>query len=160
MSSGRRWKPGHCSASRPTRGPSARTVNSSADRIEAFVADTKELEDGLLLVNGLPCEFYTAIGGVPSEASAKEGRPAAAGIRYRAFSLTPSLQPHVPVHAPLLLEWVDRKTFGVFAAARWHVWNPRSAQYRDRPADDAAAAAPSAGSRGRTRSASCVSCRR
>ena len=98
------------------------------------MADAKILEGGLLLVNGLPCEFHSATGRVPAEASPKEG--AATGIRYRAFYLTPSLQPHVPVHAPLLLEWVDRTTFVVIAAARWHVWNPRNAQYSERPADD------------------------
>jgi hypothetical protein len=93
------------------------------------VSDATRLEPGLLLVNGLPCEFRpTADGG------------AACGIRYRAFQLTPSLQPHVPVHAPLLLEWVDRATLTVTAAARWHVWNPAHAPYPAPPADDAEAA--------------------
>ena len=113
----------------PNAGTVARTVDSSADRIEARVADAKILEGGLLLVNGLPCEFRaTADGG------------AAAGVRFRAFHLTPSLQPHVPVHAPLLIEWVDRATLVVVAAARWHVWNPRAQPYADIPENDAAAA--------------------
>jgi uncharacterized protein (DUF2126 family) len=113
----------------PNAGTVARTVDSSLDRLEAHLADRKLLEHGLLLVNGLPCEFRaTADGG------------AACGIRYRAFYLTPSLQPHLPVHAPLLLEWVDRTTFIVVAAARWHVWNPTHTAYPAVPADDAAAA--------------------
>ncbi len=125
----------------PNAGTVARTVDASLDRLEARVSDAKALEHGLLLVNGLPCEFRAAKGGAPAEASAKEGPiPAACGIRYRAFYLTPSLQPHVPVHAPLLLEWVDRETLTVLAAARWHVWNPRHADYTDRPANDTAAA--------------------
>jgi uncharacterized protein (DUF2126 family) len=108
----------------PNAGTVARTVDSTVDRIEARVADAGILEQGLLLVNGFPCEFRaTAEGG------------AAAGIRYRAFYLTPSLQPHVPVHAPLLIEWVDRATLAVVAAARWHVWNPRSQSYSDIPED-------------------------
>jgi uncharacterized protein (DUF2126 family) len=114
----------------PNAGTVARTVDSSVDRLEARVADAAILEGGLLLVNGLPCEFRaTADGG------------AACGIRYRAFYLTPSLQPHVPVHAPLLIEWVDRATLVVVAAARWHVWNPANAAYAAAPADDAIAAA-------------------
>ena len=108
----------------------SRTVDSSVDRIEARVSDKSVLERGLLLVNGLPCEFReTADGG------------AACGVRFRAFYLTPALQPHVPVHSPLLLEWVDRATLTVVAAARWHVWNPRFTPYTTPPADAADAAA-------------------
>ncbi len=114
----------------PNAGTVARTVDSSLDRIEARVSDTRLLEHGLLLVNGLPCEFRATYGG-----------GAACGIRYRAFYLTPSLQPHVPVHAPLLIEWVDRETYLVLAAARWHVWNPANTTYAARPIDDASAAA-------------------
>jgi uncharacterized protein (DUF2126 family) len=113
----------------PNAGTVARTVDSSLDRIEAQVGDATMLETGLLLVNGLPCEFRPLAGG-----------GAACGIRYRAFYLSPSLQPHVPVHAPLLLEWVDRETLTVVAAARWHVWNPRDAAYAALPADEAEAA--------------------
>ncbi len=124
----------------PNAGTVARTVDSSVDRIEARISDKKFLEGGLLLVNGLPCEFRATSGqGLPAEAVAKAG--AACGIRYRAFYLTPSLQPHVPVHAPLLIEWVDRATLTVIAAARWHVWNPRFQAYDAAPADDTVAAA-------------------
>lgn len=114
----------------PNAGTVARTVDSSADRIEARVSDATILERGLLLVNGLPCEFRSTTDG-----------GAACGIRYRAFNLSPSLQPHVPVHAPLLIEWVDRATLVVAAAARWHAWNAQGAAYDAPPADDAAAAA-------------------
>lgn len=113
----------------PNAGTVARTVDSSLDRIEAQVSDVKFLAGGFLLVNGLPCEFRTAQDG-----------SAACGIRYRAFYLTPALQPHVPVHAPLLIEWVDRATLCVVAAARWHVWNPRDAAYAATPRDDREAA--------------------
>jgi uncharacterized protein (DUF2126 family) len=47
----------------------------------------------------------------------------------------------VPVHAPLLIEWVDRATLIVVAAARWHVWNPRAHAYTDIPTDEKSAAA-------------------
>ena len=46
----------------------------------------------------------------------------------------------VPVHSPLLFEWVDGVTLAVVAAARWHVWNPTNAQYPAAPADDTIAA--------------------
>jgi uncharacterized protein (DUF2126 family) len=114
----------------PNAGTVARTVDASLDRLEARVANAKILEGGILLVNGLPCEFRpTTDGG------------AACGIRYRGFYLTPSLQPHVPVHTPLLIEWIDRATLTVVAAARWHVWNPRHAAYAEAPANERAAAA-------------------
>jgi len=112
----------------PNAGTVARTVDSSMDRIEAAL-DPALLAHGLLLVNGLPCEFRPSSG------------PSACGIRFRAFYLTPALHPHIPVHAPLLLEWVDRATLTVLAAARWHVWNPRSSPYADRPRDEAGARA-------------------
>lgn len=113
----------------PNAGGVARTVDASMDRIEAFVADAAVLERGLLLVNGHPCAFRPATEG------------ASTGIRYRAFYLYPALQPHRAVDTPLLIEWVDKTTLTVAAAARWHVWNPRDATYPDRPADAAEAAA-------------------
>ena len=113
----------------PNAGGVARTVDASMDRLEAFVTDASAPERGLLLVNGLPCAFRPADGG------------AAAGIRYRAFYLQPALQPHRQVDAPLLLEWVDKATRTVVAAARWHVWNPRGAAYAEPPADETEAAA-------------------
>jgi uncharacterized protein (DUF2126 family) len=114
----------------PNAGGVARTVDACMDRLEAFVTDASVLERGLLLVNGFPCAFSPAVEG-----------GAAAGIRYRAFYLHPALQPHRQVDAPLLIEWVDRATLVVAAAARWHVWSPRNEPYIDRPADATEAAA-------------------
>ncbi len=113
----------------PNGGTVARTVDASMERIEAQVDDAAVLQRGLLLVNGLPCEFRST------------GEGAACGIRFRSFYLTPGLHPHIPVHAPLLIEWVDRATLAVVAAARWHVWNPRHTPYSDRPRDAEGAAA-------------------
>ncbi|HRE80216.1 MAG TPA: transglutaminase family protein [Opitutaceae bacterium] len=121
----------------PNAGTVSRTVDASMDRIEASVSDLKTLEKGLLLINGYPCEFRP-VETVSGHAKSGEAA-AAAGIRFRAFYLTPALQPHIPVHSPLLIEWVDLRTLTVVAAARWHVWNPRSAPYVDRPADEATA---------------------
>ncbi len=126
----------------PNAGTVARTVDASLDRLEASLTDATALESGLLLVNGLPCEFRkisdtpSPLAPRPSPAAAS----AAAGIRYRAFYLTPSLQPHVPVHAPLLIEWVDRTTLAVVAASRWHVWNRFNTAYPAVPGDDKEAA--------------------
>jgi len=104
-------------------GGTSRCVDASMDRIEVSVSDTAVLEAGVLLVNGLPCELRPL-----------EGTTAAAGgVRYRAFFLNPALHPHIPVHAPLLVEWIDKATFSVTAAARWHVWNPASVPYTARP---------------------------
>ncbi len=105
----------------PNAGTVSRTVDSSMDRIEVAVSDPALLEQGILLANGYPCEFRSA------------GETTAAGIRFRAFHLSPSLHPHIPVHAPLILEWVDRATFTVIAAARWHVWSPDGKSFTKRP---------------------------
>jgi uncharacterized protein (DUF2126 family) len=113
-------------------GGTSRSVDASMDRIEVSVSDTSMLESGLLLVNGLPCEFR------PLDRDDSHA-PAAAGIRYRAFFLNPALHPHIPVHAPLLIEWVDKASFAVITAARWHVWNPRGIPYAARPDTTAAA---------------------
>ncbi|MCF3652146.1 transglutaminase family protein [Synoicihabitans lomoniglobus] len=112
----------------PNAGTVSRTVDSSMDRIEVAVSDPALIEKGLLLANGYPCEFLSA------------GDTTAAGIRFRAFHLYPSLHPHVPVHAPLILEWVDRATFTVIAAARWHVWDADDKSYKKRPTSEKAAA--------------------
>lgn len=112
-------------------GGTSRCVDASMDRIEVSVSDIAVLETGFLLVNGLPCEFR------PVEGSTS----AAAGVRYRAFFLNPALHPHIPVHAPLLIEWIDKSTFAVVAAARWHVWNPRGTPYTSRPLKPADAVA-------------------
>jgi uncharacterized protein (DUF2126 family) len=104
-------------------GGTSRCVDASMDRIEVSVSDASVLETGVLLVNGLPCEFRAVEGSTS----------AAAGVRYRAFFLNPALHPHIPVHAPLLIEWIDKETFAVVAAARWHVWNPRGIPYVSRP---------------------------
>ncbi len=114
-------------------GGTSRCVDASMDRIEVSVSDAAVLENGLLLVNGFPCEFRPL-----DETDPKT--PAAAGIRYRAFFLNPALHPHIPVHAPLLIEWVDKNTFAVIAAARWHVWNPHGVPYVKRPSTSAEAA--------------------
>ena len=110
-------------------GGTSRRVDASADRLEVSVSDAALLEHGTLLVNGLPCAFQPTRDGA-----------AAGGVRFRAFFLTPGLHPHVPVQAPLLLEWVDRTTGTVAAAARWHVWNPRGQPYAECPRDEAEAA--------------------
>ncbi|MFH1497925.1 MAG: transglutaminase family protein [Verrucomicrobiota bacterium] len=107
----------------PNGGGVSRTVDASMDRIEFSLTDASALEHGLLLVNGIPVEFR-----------ATEDGASAAGVRYRAFYICPGLQPHVPAHAPLLIEWVGRHTLCVLAAARWHVWNPAGTPYADRPA--------------------------
>jgi uncharacterized protein (DUF2126 family) len=113
-------------------GGTSRSVDSSADRIEASIENPSALRRGLLLVNGMPCEF-SPVEDSPFEQGGKRLGVSAAGIRFRAFYLHPALHPHVPVHSPLLIEWVDRSTLTVLAAARWHVWNPRSVPYTSRP---------------------------
>ena len=112
----------------PSGAGTSRSVDASMDRLEISVSDARMLKQGALLVNGLPCSFHDA-----------EGGSAAAGVRFRAFFLTPALHPHIPVQSPLLLEWVDKTTLAVVVAARWHIWNPRDEGYATRPADDAEA---------------------
>ena len=111
-----------------TSSVTSRSVDSSMDRIEACLADPELDKRGILLVNGIPVRFRHGPGF------------AAAGIRYKAFYLNPSLHPHIPVHSPILLEWVDRESLAVQAAARWHNWNPKNEAYTQRPTEEKEAA--------------------
>ena len=127
----------------PNGAGTSRSVDASMDRVEAIVSDPVALEKGILLVNGCPCEFRpleksaSSSGSKLSALDSQLGGAAAAGIRYRAFFLNIALHPHVPVHAPLLIEWVDKENLTVVAAARWHIWSPTSVPYTVRPATPA-----------------------
>lgn len=106
----------------------SRVVDSSLDRIEFRLGAPGAAARGRLLVNGRPVTFR------------REREVCAAGVRFRAFTLPTSYHPHVPAHAPLLVEWVDGASGTVTAAARWHSWHPQGGAYPDLPADAAEAA--------------------
>jgi len=110
----------------------SRVVDSSLDRIEFRLGDPGAAARGRLLVNGRAVTFRC------------ERDVCAAGVRFRAFTLPTSYHPHVPAHAPLLIEWVDAATGTVTAAARWHSWHPQGGAYPDLPADAAEASARAA----------------
>lgn len=111
----------------PMGSATARSVDSSMDRLEVSVADETMAMGGVLLVNGHPIPLRPV------------GGRWLAGIRYRAFFLHAGLHPHIPAHSPMTLEWVEVKSRRVVSAARWHTWNPRGGDYAGVPGTERAA---------------------
>jgi uncharacterized protein (DUF2126 family) len=105
----------------PAGGGTARSVDSSTDRVEIRLSSRAALQKGRLYVNGHPAAFHS---GLPHPVL---------GVRYRSFYCVPGLHPHIGNQSPLLLEWTDLKG-RVKAAARYHSWSPSGKSYPSRPA--------------------------
>jgi uncharacterized protein (DUF2126 family) len=146
----------------PNAGTVARTVDSSLNRIEARISDKKFLEGGLLLVNGLPCEFrplapsgsqLSALSPPPQRRQASATAPSTS--RRRSSPTCPctprsssngSTEPRSPSSLPHA---------GTCGTASTPPTTPRP-----RPTKSPPPAAPIAGSRGRSRSDSRASSRK
>jgi uncharacterized protein (DUF2126 family) len=109
-------------------GSTSRLVDSSTERIEVVLSSPDLIDKGVLLVNGFPVKFRV------------HGDTAAAAVRFRSFFVVPSLHPTVPVHTPLLLEWVDQENLIVQSAAKFHSWQPDGGNYTERPDNEKEAA--------------------
>lgn len=104
-------------------GGTSRSVDSSLERLEIRLSSPDLAGRGLLLANGYPVRFR------------RHQDVSAAAVRFKSFYVIPSLQPHVPVHSPILIEWVDAKKLVVLKAARCHSWRPGGGSYEGRPID-------------------------
>ncbi|MDX2227492.1 MAG: transglutaminase family protein [Verrucomicrobiae bacterium] len=107
-------------------GTTARCVDPSTDRLEIFVRGTPLPE---VSVNGwlLPLEKIS-------------DRESVGAVRYRLFDLTPSLQPQVRAHSPLVFEIIDPATQLILHAFDYHNWKPKPGFYDGLPRSDAEAA--------------------
>jgi uncharacterized protein (DUF2126 family) len=113
----------------PLGATTVRSIDSSNERVEITLSPALARSGGVLLANGIPLTF-------PFRSPAG----AHTGVRFRAHYRVPSLHPHIPAQSPLRLEWVDRASRTILAAADWHSWRLEGGDYPDRPNDPAEAA--------------------
>ncbi|MBC2594808.1 transglutaminase family protein [Ruficoccus amylovorans] len=104
-------------------GPTVRMVDNSTDRLELSLSAKAPLQTHTLLCNGVEIPWQS-VGGKP-----------VCGLRYKCASGWPALHPHVPIQAPLLFQWIEKKSRRVKASAWYYYWNPHAPIYDGRPSD-------------------------
>lgn len=108
----------------PLGSTTVRSIDSSNERVEITLSPALARSRGVLLANGIPLTF-------PFHSP----HGAHTGVRFRAHYRVPSLHPHITSQSPLRLEWVDRISKKILAAADWHSWRLDGGNYPDRPND-------------------------
>jgi uncharacterized protein (DUF2126 family) len=110
-------------------GGTVRTVDSSLERIQVKLSGITEEFRYVVVCNGrrVPLQFN------------REAGAAFAGIRFRARSLSTTLHPTVPVHAPLVFDLVDCWKDRSIGQCAYHVSPPDGRLYTARPANGAEA---------------------
>jgi uncharacterized protein (DUF2126 family) len=110
-------------------GGTVRTVDSSLERIQVKVSGITEESRYVVACNGrrMPLQLNREIG------------TAVAGVRYRARSLSATLHPTVPVHAPLVFNLIDCWKNRSIGQCVYHVAPPDGRLYTARPVDGAEA---------------------
>jgi uncharacterized protein (DUF2126 family) len=110
-------------------GGTVRTVDSSLERIQVKVSGITEESRYVVACNGrrMPLQLN------------RETGAAVAGVRYRARSLSATLHPTVPVHAPLVFDLIDCWRDRLIGQCTYHVAPPDGGLYTARPVNDAEA---------------------
>jgi uncharacterized protein (DUF2126 family) len=110
-------------------GGMVRTVDSSLERIQVKLTGITEVSRYVVACNGrrVPLQFN------------REAGVAVAGVRYRARSLSATLHPTVPVHAPLVFNVIDCWKDRSIGQCAYHVVPPDGRRYTTRPVDGAEA---------------------
>jgi uncharacterized protein (DUF2126 family) len=111
-------------------GGTVRTVDSSLERIQVKVSGITEESRYVVACNGrrIPLQLN------------REAGVAVAGVRYRARSLSATLHPTVPVHAPLVFNLIDCWKDRSIGQCAYHVSPPDGRLYTARPVNGAEAA--------------------
>ncbi|MGF1678808.1 MAG: transglutaminase family protein [Candidatus Methylacidiphilales bacterium] len=105
----------------PSGSVTSRPVDVSNERIMALASHAPISRQGWLRCADIPFQLRT------------HGRKALRGIRFRALVSVNSLHPHLPVHVPLKIQWVDAASGMVTHSARFYPWNPGGKDYPGRP---------------------------
>jgi uncharacterized protein (DUF2126 family) len=110
-------------------GGTVRIVDSSLERIQVKVTGITEESRYVVACNGrrMPLQLNREVG------------VAVAGVRYRARSLSATLHPTVPVHAPLVFNLIDCWKDRSIGQCAYHVVPPDGRLYTARPVNGAEA---------------------
>jgi uncharacterized protein (DUF2126 family) len=123
-------EPWNVLAEETTSGGTARTVDSSFERIQVRLSGVMPESRYAVTCNGRR---------VPLHATGETGEYVA-GVRYRARQLAVVLHPTIPVHAPLTFDLIDTWKCQSLGRCIYHVSSPDGFAYADRPANTAEAA--------------------
>jgi uncharacterized protein (DUF2126 family)/transglutaminase-like putative cysteine protease len=123
-------EPWNVLAEETTSGRTARTVDSSLERIQVKVSGLTTESRYIVACNGrrVPLHFT----GEPGTA--------VAGVRYRARRLSADLHPTIPVHAPLIFDIIDGWKEHSIGRCTYHVGSPDGRAYTARPVNATEAA--------------------
>jgi uncharacterized protein (DUF2126 family)/transglutaminase-like putative cysteine protease len=123
-------EPWNVLAEETTSGRTARTVDSSFERMQVKLSGYTTESRYVVTCNGRALPLHPT--GTPGEA--------VAGLRYRARQLSEMLHPTIPVHAPLVFDMIDRWKSRSIARCTYHVGSPDGRLYTGRPLNETEAA--------------------
>jgi uncharacterized protein (DUF2126 family) len=123
-------EPWNVLAEETTSGRTARTVDSSFERMQVKLSGFSNESRYVVSCNGRALPLHPT--GTPGES--------VAGLRYRARQLSEMLHPTIPVHAPLVFDMIDRWKSRSIARCTYYVGSPDGRLYTGRPLNETEAA--------------------
>ena len=137
-------EPWNVLAEETTSGRTARTVDSSFERIQVKLSGFTTESRYVVACNGRRVPLHDTglcgSGAVPRWDGAEPRHHTVAGVRYRARQLSEMLHPTIPVHAPLIFDIIDCWKERSIGRCVYHVGSPDGRAYTARPVNAAEAA--------------------